>query len=89
MGAAFGSLRTFGSLGAGIDTMGLVLADILGSGAEYKWAAEGCPIAARAHTECWHTLGQYPVLWTEAENATLANRIHQVDVCAALMKRGH
>ena len=54
MGAAFGSLRTFGSLGAGIDTMGLVLADILGSGAVYQWAAEGTcflPHSPAAHTE--------------------------------------
>jgi site-specific DNA-cytosine methylase len=64
----------------GIDTMGVVLTQMLASGAVYKWSAEGCPIARRAHRAFWKSLGQEPTEWTLAEDDDLADPQHRVDV---------
>ena len=64
----------------GIDTMGVVLTQMLATGAVYKWSAEGCPIARRAHRAFWKSLGQQPTEWTLAEDDDLADPQHRVDV---------
>lgn len=66
---------------AGIDTLGVAFAQQPHtSAAEYKWAAEGCSIARRAHHAFWSALGSEPVLWHRAEDPRLADEAHHADI---------
>ena len=69
---------TFGSLGAGINTMALVLRDVFPHPIQYSWWAEGCCIAMRAHDALWAGLGEKPNHWTRAEDVGLASSVHHV-----------
>jgi len=73
-------LRTFGSLGSGVDTFGAVLLGMMTKGASYVWAAEGCLIARRAHRAFWTTLGQCPQMFPRADDLILASTRWSVDV---------
>ena len=73
-------LRTFAALGAGINTIGLVMLHVLGLAARYVWWAEACPIARAAHTAMWRHLGSKPVHWTRAEDPALASPRWRVDI---------
>jgi hypothetical protein len=73
-------LKSFAALGAGVNTMGLVLVAVLGSAARYVWWAEACDIAQRAHVALWTHLGTRPVHHLRAEDPRLSTPRWRVDV---------
>ena len=77
--AAYAALRTWAALGAGIDAFGAVLYE-LGVVRRYAWAAEGCPIARRAHSALWGALQQDPLVVPQAAAESLSCPARRVDV---------